>query len=225
MEGGCYVQLCSAESLTRCLAPTLHVGGGADPIDETLVLQTLGGDETAFAALVKRYENLIWSTVRRFIWQRPDAEDVFQEVLIRIYTSLPAFNPKYSFHPWIKRITTNYCIDELRRKRAKRLRLWSEFERAEQEKLFGKLASGNEFDQLTEEDADRYEGIALAIIENLKPISRSALVMREIEGRDYFQISQSLGISEGNARARVCRARTEVIRRFRCHLSGVSLAD
>lgn len=211
-----------SETFRLSFVPTLPAGGMIDPVDGSLIERTLSGDEVAFAELVKRYKGSVWSTVRRFLGHSPEAEDAFQEVLIRTYVSLGRFDLRYPFHPWVKRIATNYCIDELRRRKANRLRFWSDFGECEQERLMNKMTTASEFDLLNEGNVKQYERIALTIVHRLKPKSRSALIMRELEGSDYSDISQSLGISEASARARVCRARAEVLKQFRNHLSTMA---
>ena len=86
-----------------------------DLADCDLIERTLKGDEAAFADLVRRYQGAVWGTVYRILGNSSENEDAVQEVFLRAYTALRRFDPQYPFGPWVMRIATNYCIDQLRR--------------------------------------------------------------------------------------------------------------
>jgi DNA-directed RNA polymerase specialized sigma24 family protein len=97
----------------------------AEDTDTILIEAAINGDETAFAELIRRYQNAVWGTVHRTLGRGFDCEDIVQEIFLRVLVSLKRFNGKYPFGPWILRIASNYCIDQLRRKRTRKYRLWS----------------------------------------------------------------------------------------------------
>src|SRR5512133_3628618 len=97
-----------------------------DSADSALILRTLDGDEGAFAELVRRYQAAVWGTVHRLLGNSSENEDAVQEAFLRAYTALRKFDLQYPFGPWVLRIATNYCIDQLRRKRGRKVQLWSE---------------------------------------------------------------------------------------------------
>ena len=82
--------------------------------ESVLVEAAINGDQTAFAEILDRYHAAVWRIVHRTLGNTFDAEDVVQEIFLRILISLKRFNPKYPFGPWILRIASNYCIDQLR---------------------------------------------------------------------------------------------------------------
>ena len=88
----------------------------ADSADAALIAQTLDGNESAFAELVRRYQAAVWGTVHRILGRSAEDEDAVQEVFLRAFSSLRRFDPKYPFGPWVLRIATNHCIDLLRRR-------------------------------------------------------------------------------------------------------------
>ncbi|MFA6407343.1 MAG: RNA polymerase sigma factor [Candidatus Paceibacterota bacterium] len=84
--------------------------------DEQLVQAYLNGDAEAFSLLVERYTNHIYNFVRRFITQKNDAEDITQEVFVKVWKHLPSFNTTKSFKVWLFTIAKNASFDYARRK-------------------------------------------------------------------------------------------------------------
>lgn len=85
--------------------------------DYTLVRQTLKGDQDAFAILLGRYKNLVYSIILRMVNQTEEANDLAQEVFIKIYQNLEKYQPEYKFSTWVIRIATNHVIDYRRKKK------------------------------------------------------------------------------------------------------------
>ena len=192
----------------------------ADSADAALIEQTLKGNESAFAELVRRYQAAVWGTVHRILGRSSEDEDAVQEVFLRAFTSLRRFDPKYPFGPWILRIAANYCIDLLRRRRARRYKLWTELQENEQQRVLNNMSVDGDFDSIVSGSPDSYEKAAQALLDGLKPKYRTAFVLRDVEGREYREVAQILGTSELAARVRVSRARTEIQKKFRAYLGG-----
>lgn len=85
--------------------------------DYDLIQNCLKGEQDSFAELVARYKRLIYSVVCKFIADREEADDVSQEIFLRIYKSLGSYNPQYKFSTWSVKIATNMCLDVLRKKK------------------------------------------------------------------------------------------------------------
>ena len=86
--------------------------------DIEIVNQCLAGDVNAFEALIERYKRAVYNTAYRMMGNREEAEDVSQEAFIRMYNSLSRYNPEYKFITWTLKITTNLCLDNLRKRKA-----------------------------------------------------------------------------------------------------------
>jgi len=184
-----------------------------------LVDRSLCGDQTAFEELIKRYKRVVWHNVWKFLGNSPDAEDAVQEVLLRIYVSLRGYNRRYPFECWVRKITSNYCIDLLRRKKRRPYRFWSELPELQQIRLM-KSASGHiDPESCLCWESDAVERLAGVLIASLRPGLKRAFILHKLENWDYPAISKALGISEASVRVRVHRAGTEIQRRFRNHLS------
>jgi RNA polymerase sigma-70 factor (ECF subfamily) len=115
-----------------------------DSADSSLIENTLKGDQGAFTELVRRYQAAVWGTVHRILGNSSENEDAVQEVFLRAFTALHKFDLKYPFGPWILRIAANYCIDQLRRKKSRKVQLWSELTEYDQERLLNNISRDND---------------------------------------------------------------------------------
>ncbi len=192
----------------------------ADSTDSILIESTLKGDEEAFAELVRRYQAAVWGTVNRTLGSSSENEDAVQEIFLRAFAALSKFDRKYPFGPWILRIATNYCIDQLRRKKSHKMQLWSELKEFDQQRLLADLSRDGDWDSCGSEVKQAYVKIAQALLNGLNPKYRAAFVLRELEDRPYDEVAKILGTSEVAARVRVSRARSELQKKFRAYLLG-----
>ena len=192
-----------------------------DSADSSLIENTLKGDEWAFAELVRRYQAAVGGTVYRILGNSSENEDVVQEVFLRAFNSLHRFDLKYPFGPWILRIATNYCIDQLRRRKGRRVQLWSELKEYDQQRLLNDLSRESDLESTGMEVSEGYAKVAQALLDGLNPKYRAAFILREVEEKNYDEVAQMLGTSEVAARVRVSRARSELQKKFRAYLSGL----
>jgi len=191
-----------------------------DSADSALIESTINGDEGAFAELVRRYQSAVWAVVHRTLGHSLDNEDAVQEVFLRAFTALHRFDLKYPFGPWIMRIATNYCIDQLRRKKGRKTQLWSELRESDQKRLLADMSHDSNLESGIAEGAAGYVKVAQALLDSLNPKYRVAFILREVEEKPYDDVARCLGTSEVAARVRVSRARAELQRKFRAYLSG-----
>lgn len=85
--------------------------------DYDLVLACVEGDKSAFSEVVLRYKNLIYSVILRMVSDKEEANDLAQDVFIKIYRNLEKYNSEYKLSTWIVRIATNHVIDYRRKKK------------------------------------------------------------------------------------------------------------
>jgi len=193
----------------------------SDSADSTLIEAAIEGDRTAFAELIGRYRAAVWRTVFRTLGNSPEGEDAVQEVFLRALVSLPRYDRRYPFGPWILRIASNYCIDQLRRRKARKYRLWSDLSEVEEGKISRSMSTQPSSEDLSREDSVRHLEIAQSLLNRLHPKRRMAFVLREIEGHSYEKVASILGVPEVTARVRVWRARADLHKAFRKHMSGL----
>jgi RNA polymerase sigma factor (sigma-70 family) len=100
------------------------IKGVVDDLEQTdyeLVKICLSGKRDTFSELVSRYKRLVYATIYNFMGDSPDVSDLFQEVFLRVYKSLASYNPDYPFSTWAAKITTNVCLDRLRKKKTEQV--------------------------------------------------------------------------------------------------------
>lgn len=96
--------------------------------DIEIVNRCLAGDVNAFEILIERYKRAVYNTAYRMMGSREDAEDVSQEAFVRMYNSLSKYNPEYKFITWAMKVTTNLCLDSLRKRKGEMVSIDDSFE-------------------------------------------------------------------------------------------------
>lgn len=185
--------------------------------DDQLVRETLGGTREAYRTLVERYQNRLSAMALDILRSREDAEDVVQETFVKAFLSLGQFKGESSFYTWIYRICFNMAVD-IRRKAARRGGTHLEYkEQVSVNKGGDGAVSGAT--QGTLDPSQRLEGPhdALArkelgrkiqeVLGELSEEHRAVITLREIDGLDYEDISQALGVPKGTVMSRLFYAR------------------
>lgn len=177
--------------------------------DHVLVRQTLAGDEGAFEALVRRYHLRVFHFIRRRVRDDEQASDVFQQVLLKLFVSLPTLcTAGERLGPWLFRVAHNCCIDALRRRSMVCFSdLGWESEEAEEE-LFP-LASLVDPSPSPEEMLEYHE-VQRALrkaLEGLPPGLRPVVLMHYRDQLSFSEIGRRLKMPESTARSYSYRAR------------------
>lgn len=186
--------------------------------DHMLIAGTREGDELAFQELVSRYRNPITNFVYRMLNDYDRAVDLAQETFVRVYMNADRYQANYSFSTYIYRIASNLAISELRQRKRRRLIPLPSFFDKEGEEVEIELP-----DERTIHPADsmihdeRRKAIARAIA-TLPEKYRTAVVLRDVEGRSYEEISEVLGLSDGTVKSRINRARNLLKEKLREYL-------
>jgi len=181
-----------------------------EPTDDELVSRVKAGDQEAFGTLLHRYQDKVYSVVYHYVGQQEDALDLTQEAFVKAYTQLGGFRGQSSFYTWLYRIAINVSIDAVR-KRATRKAL--SVEQAETTGL--QLASSERGpDPQQALEADELSATLRVALAKLSPALKATVIMHDVEGMTHEEIGQVLGCSEGTAKSRLSRARSELRRRL-----------
>lgn len=179
-----------------------------------LVARVVAGDPNAAAELVDRFQGRVFRLVRR-MWARDLqlAEDLVQEVFLRVFRALPRFGLECALGAWIHRITINVCISELRRRKAlKRDRSTMSLSHGLDDDADGlgfEVAAPTNMPGAETERRELFEACRRAISE-LPELWRVILTLRDLEGRSYEEIATILDLPTGTVRSRLHRARARV---------------
>jgi RNA polymerase sigma-70 factor (ECF subfamily) len=173
-----------------------------DPIDPSV-----DGHVPSWDEIVERHSDRVYRLAYRLTGNRPDAEDLTQEVFVRVFRRLDTYTPG-TFEGWLHRITTNLFLDQARRKQRIRFDALSD-ERASTLRSAGPAPDAALAEQLFDDDVEQ----ALA---TLPPDFRAAVVLCDVEGLSYDEIADILGAKLGTVRSRIHRGRA-MLRRALAH--------
>lgn len=163
---------------------------GAEDLE--LIHRFLRGEEKAFELLMGRYYHKIDRLACQIIGNPATAEDIVQEVFLRVYQALPRFRGESAFYSWLYRITINLCLNYLRRQPGPSL--------AEKEMPLQTAASPDPSSLL---EARQREVLLRRAIEALPPHYRVVIILRDLEGLRYQEIAHLLGIPVGTVKSRI----------------------
>ncbi|WP_425953465.1 RNA polymerase sigma factor [Xylanimonas sp. McL0601] len=167
-------------------------------VEAALVDQARAGDEAAFEALVRRYQDRLYGIALRMTGHPHDAQDAVQDALVDAWRGLPRFRQDAQFSTWLVRVVINRCHD-LTRARAKVAAPPDET-----------LADTGASLEMTVEDRRRQDAV-IAAIADLPFDQRSALVLHTFDGRSQAEVARLLGTTEGAVKVRIHRARRALL--------------
>jgi len=167
------------------------------------------GDNLAFEELVRKYQQTILNLAYHYLGYQRDFEDVAQKIFTKVYYSLPKFDLRRPFFPWLYRIAVNQCYDELRRMRRAKIRTFSELSTEETHSVEN-LISQPEISIATDEERREMFVLLQKLLAQLPDQQRMAIVLRDIEDISYTKMAAMLKCTEQAARLKVFRARARL---------------
>lgn len=176
------------------------------PID-ALIERCLAGDESAWNAIVRSHWRRVFNIAYKFVGRHSEAEDLTQEVFIKIFRSLRTFDRRANFQTWLFSVSRNLCIDHYRSLRKEREVMNTD---VDADTLSPVSSSVSAFGLLDRQD--RVDLLRTAL-EGLTPMLRAAVVMRDIQEMTYQEIADRLQVPEGTVKSRINRGRAELARR------------
>ena len=168
--------------------------------DETLIQQALGGRQSAFAMLVKRYEKYVFTLCVRLVKNREDAHEVAQDCFLRAFRYLPDFRGDSKFTTWLYNIVYTTALNHLRKKNPDILSLDDE----EHPVKIGDALSPDPASLM--ERRDRANSIQKAI-ELLSPEDAGVITLFYLYEHSLEEICEVMGLTMSNAKTKLCRAR------------------
>lgn len=163
------------------------------------------GDERAYRVLLQKYERAVFSICLRMVRNRDEASDLSQESFIKVFNSLDRYNPEFAFSSWLFKITSNLCIDYLRKRRITTFAMDDPIdgEKGEIQRQYVAPDPTPEETFIRGEKVRRLEDAIAALPEHY----RIMLVLRHQEDLSYEEIADTLAIPLGTVKARIHRAR------------------
>lgn len=170
--------------------------------DNALVRRARDGDFRAFEILFERHRTLVYRFAYQMVHRRDDAEDMVQEAFVRAYQNLHRYRDEAKFTTWLLRIVSNLCTDQARMSNRR-----TNLEQQEAGGALTWMTEGTLDDPVENLEQDRRAGALRKALNALPIHHRTAIVLRDIEERDYHDIAAILGCTVGGAKLRVLRAR------------------
>jgi RNA polymerase sigma-70 factor (ECF subfamily) len=213
-----------AKGETRRVDPVRPRGEGARTMDGEVrpleidwsqtVRHCMDGDSAAWAELVRLHHRRVYGLCYRFTGSPTDAEDLTQDVFLKVYSNLGSFDTnRGSLQVWITTMTRNLLVDNFRRTKNQRVtgsldEGWDQTEELRPvDRLVGREPSPHEMAARKELEKMVQEALACVSVE-----LREAVILRDLQDMDYKEIAQVLDIPEGTVKSRISRGRAELAR-------------
>jgi len=175
--------------------------------DEELILEfQKNNTEDAFNVLVQRYKNPLTNFVFRFLGDYESCADVVQETMIKVYRYKDSYSSVAKFSTWVFTIAGNLARTEYRRQR--RRNLFSINDYGEDHSTYDLPDESSRPDDVT--DSGIKDEIIQKALLKVKETYREAVILRDIQGLSYEEISEILGVNEGTVKSRINRGRAQL---------------
>lgn len=168
----------------------------------------LRGDQHAWDAIVRRYWRRVFNIAYKFVGRHEEAEDLSQEVFLKLYKALGTFDRRANFQTWLTSISRNLCIDHYRSVRRERELVDRNVDTAN---LSPAAKGPDAFSRL--QRLDRRELLRRGMLA-LPDTLRAAVLMRDIQDFSYQEIAERLNLPEGTVKSRINRGRNELARQI-----------
>ena len=178
-----------------------------------LVRRCIAGDSTAWEEIVQLYHRRIYNICYRFTGRGEDADDLTQEVFIKIYKTLKTYDVKRgALSTWVTTMTRNLLVDHFRKSKQERITDSLDASTGQEEdgpSLHERLADPGPGPQKGVEQAEK-QRLIQAALQKLSPELREAVILRDLQDMDYREIAEILRVPEGTVKSRINRGRTEL---------------
>jgi RNA polymerase sigma factor (sigma-70 family) len=180
-----------------------------------LVRRCIGGDAAAWEEIVQRYHRRIYNVCYRFAGDAENAQDLSQEVFIKMYRTLNTYDSgKGAFMTWVTTITRNLLVDHFRKSKGDRITdsldsVSSEHE--DSQPLSEQIADHSLPPDAAVQSRETREMVHFAL-QKLSPELREAVILRDLQDMDYREIATALRVPEGTVKSRINRGRAELAR-------------
>jgi RNA polymerase sigma-70 factor (ECF subfamily) len=166
--------------------------------------QARQGDKVAFGKLIEAYQGPVYNLAYRMLSNSGEAEEAAQEAFIRAFTRLESYNPAHKFSTWLLSITSNYCIDQLRKRRALLLSI------DEPLPPHPALSADQEKRPESQLIMNEQQTMVQSLLEELAPDYRQAVVLRYWHELSYEEIAEMMDTTVSAIKSRLFRARKQL---------------
>src|SRR6186713_2066943 len=176
---------------------------------DVLIERCLRGDQAAWEQIVRQHWRKVFNLAYKFVSRHDEAEDLTQEIFLKIFKALHTFDRRANFQTWLISISRNLCIDHYRSVRKERETMARDVDASS---LSPVSRDRGPYSLLEQGDLKQLIRQALA---ELPPTLRQAVVLRDLQEFSYQEIADTLGLPEGTVKSRINRGRLELARQMR----------
>jgi RNA polymerase sigma-70 factor, ECF subfamily len=176
---------------------------------DSLIEQCLSGDQAAWETIVRQNWRKVFNVAYKFVGKHDEAEDLTQDIFLKIFKALGTFDRRANFQTWIISISRNLCIDHYRSVRKERQTIARDVDAGDLQP-----ASSERGPHAAAEHHDLRAMLRQAL-ETLPPTLRTAVVLRDLQELSYQEIADRLALPEGTVKSRINRGRIELAHQLR----------
>jgi RNA polymerase sigma-70 factor, ECF subfamily len=176
---------------------------------DTLIARCLSGDQEAWDAIVRQNWRKVFNVAYKFVGKHEEAEDLTQDIFLKIFKALATFDRRANFQTWIVSISRNLCIDHYRSVRKERMTIAREVDTNDLQP-----ASTDRTPYAAAEHQDLRAMLRQAL-QTLPETLRTAVVLRDLQELSYQEIADRLQLPEGTVKSRINRGRLELARQLK----------
>ena len=175
---------------------------------DEIIERCLNGDQVAWEQIVRLYRRKVFNVAYKFVGSHDQAEDLTQDVFLKLFKSLDTFDRRANFQTWLISVSRNLCIDHYRAVRKERETINRDVDPADHPPISPDVRADTRLEQ-----RDRVTLLRRAL-EKLAPTLRTAVMLRDIQELTYQEIATKLRLPEGTVKSRINRGRTELARQI-----------
>jgi RNA polymerase sigma factor (sigma-70 family) len=176
---------------------------------DSLIEQCLAGDQAAWDLIVRQNWRKVFNVAYKFVGKHDEAEDLTQDIFLKIFKALASFDRRANFQTWIISISRNLCIDHYRSVRKERQTIAREIDTSDLQP-----ASSDRGPYQAAEHQD-LRGLLRQALQKLPLTLRTAVILRDLQELSYQEIADRLGLPEGTVKSRINRGRIELAHQLR----------
>jgi RNA polymerase sigma-70 factor (ECF subfamily) len=176
---------------------------------DELIERCLEGDQQAWEAIVRQHWRKVFNVAYKFVGKHDEAEDLTQDIFLKIFRSLSTFDRRANFQTWLISVSRNLCIDHYRSVRKERETIDRDVDPGDLSPTSHEVSP-----YVALEQRDRVVLLREAL-ETLPETLRTAVLLRDIQELSYQEIATQLRLPEGTVKSRINRGRTELARQIR----------
>jgi RNA polymerase sigma-70 factor (ECF subfamily) len=179
------------------------------PDMDALIARCLDGDQVAWSQIVQQHWRKVFNLAYKFVGRHDEAEDLTQDIFLKIFRALHTFDRRANFQTWLISISRNLCIDHYRSVRKERETMARDVDASQLMPVSRDRSPHAELEQIDLKQVIRQALAALA------PSLREAVVLRDLQEFSYQEIAARLNLPEGTVKSRINRGRIELARQLR----------